>query len=196
MLNDQALDTIFRTARSQNGWQPKPVGEDQIRAIYDLMKMGPTSANCSPARILFLRTPEAKERLVPALLSSNVEKVRTAPVVAIIGHDLKFYDSLAKLFPHNLSARNWFAGDANKAVADGTAFRNATLQGAYLMIAARALGLDCGPLSGFDPAKVDAEFFAGTDVRTNFVTGIGYGDPSKVMARNPRLEFDEACKFL
>ncbi|MFN0000868.1 MAG: malonic semialdehyde reductase [Burkholderiaceae bacterium] len=196
MLNDQALDAIFRSARSQNGWQPKPVSEDQIRAIYDLMKMGPTSANCSPARILFLRTPEAKERLVPALLSSNIEKVRSAPVVAIIGHDLKFYDSLAKLFPHNLSARNWFAGDANKAVADATAFRNSTLQGAYLMIAARALGLDCGPLSGFDPAKVDAEFFAGADIRTNFVTGIGYGDPSKVMARSPRLEFDEACKFL
>ena len=196
MLNDQALDAIFRSARSQNGWQPKPVSEDQIRAIYDLMKMGPTSANCSPARILFLRTPEAKERLVPALLSSNIEKVRSAPVVAIIGHDLKVYDSLAKLFPHNLSARNWFAGDANKAVADATAFRNSTLQGAYLMIAARALGLDCGPLSGFDPAKVDAEFFAGADIRTNFVTGIGYGDPSKVMARSPRLEFDEACKFL
>ena len=196
MLNDQALDAIFRSARSQNGWQPKPVSEDQIRAIYDLMKMGPTSANCSPARILFLRTPEAKERLVPALLSSNIEKVRSAPVVAIIGHDLKFYDSLEKLFPHNLCARNWFAGDANKAVADATAFRNSTLQGAYLMIAARALGLDCGPLSGFDPAKVDAEFFAGADIRTNFVTGIGYGDPSKVMARSPRLEFDEACKFL
>ena len=196
MLNDQALDAIFRSARSQNGWQPKPVSEDQIRAIYDLMKMGPTSANCSPARILFLRTPEAKERLVPALLSSNIEKVRSAPVVAIIGHDLKFYDSLAKLFPHNLSARNWFAGDANKAVADATAFRNSTLQGAYLLIAARALGLDCGPLSGFAPAKVDAEFFAGADIRTNFVTGIGYGDPSKVMARSPRLEFDEACKFL
>ena len=196
MLNDQALDTLFRNARSQNGWQQKPVSEDQIRAIYDLMKMGPTSANCSPARILFLRTPAAKERLVPALLASNIEKVRTAPVVAIIGYDLKFYDSLAKLFPHNLGARNWFAGDANKAVADSTAFRNSTLQGAYLMIAARALGLDCGPLSGFDPAKVDAEFFAGTDIRTNFVTGIGYGDPSKVMPRNPRLGFDEACKFL
>lgn len=196
MLNDQALDALFRTARSQNGWQNRPVSDSQLRAVYDLMKWGPTSANCSPARILFLRTPEAKERLVPALLPSNVDKVRTAPVVAIIGHDLRFYDALPKLFPHNQTARDWFAGDDKKAVAETTAFRNATLQGAYLMIAARALGLDCGPMSGFDNAKVDAEFFAGTDIKSNFVSGIGYGDPSKVYTRSPRLAFDEACKLL
>ncbi len=196
MLNDQALDTLFRTARSQNGWQQKPVSEDQIRAIYDLMKMGPTSANCSPARILFLRTPEAKERLVPALFSSNVEKVRTAPVVAIIGQDLKFYDSLAKLFPHNLSARNWFAGDANKAVADATAFRNSTLQGAYLMIAARMLGLAAGPMSGFDAAKLNAAFFPDGAWTVNFLVNLGYPDPTGYRPRGPRLAFDAMARIV
>ncbi len=196
MLNDQAFDTIFRTARSHNGWQNRPVTDAQIRAVYDLMKWGPTSANCSPARIVFLRTPAAKERLVPALSASNVDKVRTAPVVAIIAHDLRFYDLIPKLFPHNPGARDWFAGEDNKAVAETTAFRNAVLQGAYLMIAARALGLDCGPMSGIDTAKIDAEFFAGTNIRTNFITGIGYGDPAKIFKRSPRLSFEEACTLL
>lgn len=196
MLNDQAFDTLFRTARSQNGWQDRPVSDEQLRAVYDLMKWGPTSANCSPARIVFLRTREAKERLVPALSASNVEKVRTAPVVAIVAHDLKFYDLIPRLFPHNPGARDWFAGDANLAAAQITAMRNGTLQGAYLMIAARALGLDCGPMSGIDTAKIDAEFFAGTNVRTNFITGIGYGDPSKIFSRSPRLPFEDACTLL
>ena len=196
MLNDQAFDTLFRTARSQNGWQDRPVSDEQLRAVYDLMKWGPTSANCSPARIVFLRTREAKERLVPALSASNVEKVRTAPVVAIVAHDLKFYDLIPRLFPHNPGARDWFAGDANLAAAQITAMRNGTLQGAYLMIAARALGLDCGPMSGIDTAKIDAEFFAGTTVRTNFITGIGYGDHAKIFNRSPRLSFEEACTLL
>lgn len=195
-IADDALDTLFRNARSQNGWLPRPVGDEQIREIYELLKLGPTSANCSPARILFLRTSEAKERLRPSLLPSNVDKVMTAPVVAIVAHDLAFYEAIPRLFLHNPAARDWFAGDAKKPVAELTAFRNGTLQGAYLMLAARALGLDCGPMSGFDNGKVDAEFFAGTTIRSNFLCGIGYGDPAKVYARNPRLPFEEACRLL
>ena len=196
LMNDEGLDLIFRWARSQNGWQPKPVSDDQLRSLYELLKWGPTSANSCPARVLFLCSKEAKERLKPALQPGNVEKSMTAPVLAIIGYDLEFYERLPKLFPHNPAARGWFAGDDKNAFAESTAFRNGTLQGAYLIIAARSIGLDCGPMSGFDNAKVDAEFFKGTSVRSNFLCGLGYGDPPKVHERGPRLSFDEACTLL
>jgi 3-hydroxypropanoate dehydrogenase len=195
-IDEAGLALLFRNARSQNGWQPKPVSDAQLQEIYEIMKWGPTSANSSPARILFLRTQETKERLKPALLPANVDKVMTAPVAAIVGYDTAFYEQLPRLFPHNPAARSWFAGDEKKAVAETTAFRNGTLQGAYLMIAARAVGLDCGPMSGFDNAAVDKAFFAGTTIKSNFVCGIGYGDPAKVHSRSPRLAFDEACKLL
>lgn len=195
MLDDKALDTILRSARSQNGWQNKPVSDAQLRAIYDVMKWGPTSANSSPARIVWVRTQEGKEKLRPALSQGNLEKVMTAPAVAIIAYDTRFYDLLPQLFPHNPDAINWFKGPANVAAATATAFRNGTLQGAYLMIAARALGLDCGPMSGFDNAKVDAAFFPDGRFKSNFMCGIGYGDPSKVYNRSPRLGFDEACSL-
>jgi 3-hydroxypropanoate dehydrogenase len=193
-LDDQALDILFRKARTHIFWQDKPVSDDVLRQVYDLMKWGPTSANCSPARILFLRTPEAKERLRHALSPTNVDKTMQAPVTAIIAHDLKFYENLPRLFPNNPAAREWFSG--NPQLAEVTSFRNSTLQGGYFILAARAAGLDCGPMSGFDNAKVDAEFFAGTSVKSNFLCNLGYGDASKLFPRNPRLEFDEACKLL
>ena len=193
-LDDQALDILFRKARTHIFWQDKPVSDDVLRQVYDLMKWGPTSANCSPARILFLRTPEAKERLRHALSPTNVDKTMQAPVTAIIAHDLKFYENLPRLFPNNPAAREWFSG--NPKLAEVTSFRNSTLQGGYFILAARAAGLDCGPMSGFDNAKVDAEFFAGTSVKSNFLCNLGYGDASKLFPRNPRLEFDEACKLL
>ena len=193
-LDDAALDILFRKARTHIFWQDKPVSDDLLRQVYDLMKWGPTSANCSPARILFLRTPAAKERLRPALSPTNVDKTMQAPVTAIIAHDLKFYENLPRLFPNNLAAREWFSG--NQQLAEVTAFRNGTLQGGYLILAARAVGLDCGPMSGFDNAKVDAEFFAGTSVKSNFLCNLGYGEASKLFPRNPRLDFDEACKLL
>ena len=194
MLDDRALDVIFREARTHNGWLPKPVSDETLHRLYGLMKWGPTSANCSPARILFLRSKEAKERLKPALSSGNRDKTMAAPVTAIVAYDLKFYDLLPQLFPHDKSARSWFTSDEN--VARTTAFRNGTLQGAYMIIAARAVGLDCGPMSGFDNAKVDAEFFAGQDVKSNFLCNLGYGDPAKLFGRSPRLTFDEACRIL
>jgi len=193
-LDDQALDILFRKARTHIFWQDKPVSDDVLRQVYDLMKWGPTSANCSPARILFLRTPEANERLRHALSPTNVDKTMQAPVTAIIAHDLKFYENLPRLFPNNPAAREWFSG--NPQLAEVTSFRNSTLQGGYFILAARAAGLDCGPMSGFDNAKVDAEFFAGTSVKSNFLCNLGYGDASKLFPRNPRLEFDEACKLL
>ena len=192
-LSDEDLDLVFRRARTHSAWLDKPVPDALLREVYDLMKWGPTSANCSPARILFLRTPEAKQRLLPALSAGNVKQTMSAPVTAIIGYDGKFYDQLPKLFPHT-DARSWFA-DAPE-LADMTARRNGSLQGAYLMIAARALGLDCGPMSGFDLAKVDQEFFAGSDVKANFLCNLGYGDAAKLHPRNPRLAFEEACKLL
>ncbi len=194
MLDDRALDIIFRHARTHNGWLPRPVSDDTLRQLYELMKWGPTSANCSPARILFIRTTEAKERLKPALSSGNRDKTMAAPVTAIVAYDLEFYNLLPKLFPHDQSARSWFTSDEN--VARMTAIRNGTLQGAYMIIAARAVGLDCGPMSGFDNAKVDAEFFRGQDVKSNFLCNLGYGDPGKLFNRSPRLSFDEACKIL
>jgi len=195
-LSNEGKDLLFRNARSQNGWLDRPVAEETLHALYELMKWGPTSANSSPARFVFLRSREAKERLRPALSAANTDKTMSAPVAVIVAHDLAFYDQLPKLFPHNQTARSWFAGEDKKAVAEITAFRNGSLQGAYFMIAARALGLDCGPMSGFDNARVDAEFFGGTTLRTNFICNVGYGDPSKVMKRHPRLGFEEACKVL
>ena len=193
-LDDAALDLILRKARTQNGWLPTPVTDAQLRAIYDIMKCGPTSANSCPARILFVRTPEAKARLIPALTPGNVDKTKAAPVTAIIGYDTRFYELLPKLFPHRPEMKNPY--EANKQLAETVAFRNGTLQGAYFMIAARAIGLDVGGMSGFDNAKVDAEFFPDGRVKSNFLCNVGYGDPTKVLARLPRLEFEEACTLL
>jgi 3-hydroxypropanoate dehydrogenase len=192
-LNAEGLDLLFRSARTHNVWLDKPVSDDTLKQLYDLMKWGPTSANCSPARIVFVRTPEAKERLLEGVAAGNQEKTKTAPVTAIIGFDTKFYDKLPKLFPH-ADARAWFANSPE--VADVTARRNSSLQGGYFIIAARALGLDCGPMSGFDAAKVDEAFFKGTDIKSNFICNLGYGDATKLFPRSPRLEFDEACKLV
>lgn len=206
-LNEEGLDLLFRQARTHNGWLDRPVSDDTLRQLYDLMKWGPTSVNCCPARIVFLRTPEAKQRLLPALAPGNVEKTMTAPVTAIIGYDGKFYEHLPKLFPHT-DARAWFVDTPE--LAEVTARRNSSLQGAYFIMAARALGLDCGPMSGFDQAKVDHEFFPAesqraefqqeyfpdSHIKTNFLCNLGYGDPTKLYPRSPRLDFDEACKLL
>jgi 3-hydroxypropanoate dehydrogenase len=193
MSNNEFLSTIFGNARSQNGWLDKPVSDAQLREIYEQMKWGPTSMNCSPARIVFVRSREAKLKLKEALVPGNVNKAMNAPAVAIVGHDTRFYENLPALFPHKPDAKNRFEGEENAALADATAFRNGTLQGGYLILAARALGLDCGPMSGFNNAIVDAAFFAGTSVKSNFICGLGYGDPSKVHTRGPRLSFDQAC---
>ena len=192
-INDEALDIVFRAARSQNKWLDKPVSPALLMAVYDLMRLGPTSANCSPARIVFLVSRESKERIKPHLLPSNIEKTMTAPAVAVIGHDLDFPQYLPRLFPHNPGAKDWFH---DPKLRETTAFRNGTLQGAYFIVAARALGLDCGPMSGFNNEAIDKEFFAGTNVKSNFICGVGYGDPSGVFPRSPRLSFDEACKIL
>lgn len=190
-IDDTALDILFRNARSQNGWQDKPVSEHQLRRLYDLMKMGPTSANSSPLRIVFLTTPAAISRLLPAMSEGNQEKTRTAPVVAVLAYDTEFYDKLPQLFPHNPDARNWFTG----AAAEATAFRNSSLQAAYFILAARAIGLDCSPMSGFDATKVEAELFEDGKHRANIVCALGYGDPAKVMGRLPRLAFEDACRI-
>jgi 3-hydroxypropanoate dehydrogenase len=192
-INDDALDVIFRDARTQNKWQDKPVSTALLMAIYDLMRWGPTSANQSPARFVFLTTKEAKERLKPHLSEGNRAKTMSAPVTAIIGYDLDFPETLPKLFPHAPDAKNWFK---DPAAAQVHAFRNGTLQGAYFIIAARALGLDCGPMSGFDNAGVDKEFFPGGRIKSNFICSVGYGDPAGLFPRSPRLSFDEACKIL
>ncbi len=194
VINDKGLDVIFRSARSQNAWTGKPVSDALIRTLYDLLCLGPTSANCSPARFLFVKSDEAKRRLAAHVSAGNKEKTLTAPVCAIIGFDLMFYDKLPQLFPHNPDARGWFSGNSQAAFEN--AFRNGTLQGAYLMIAARSLGLDCGPMSGFDNEGVDEEFFPDGIVKSNFLCGIGYGDPAGLFPRSPRLEFDEACEIL
>jgi 3-hydroxypropanoate dehydrogenase len=192
-VNDEALDVIFRNARTQNKWQDKPVSTALLMAVYDLMRWGPTSANISPARIVFVTSAAAKERLKPYLSDGNRAKTMSAPVTAIIGYDVDFARHVPKLFPHAPGAKDWFADPAFAQVA---AFRNGSLQGAYFMIAARALGLDCGPMSGFDNAGIDREFFAGTQVKSNFICSLGYGDPSGLFPRSPRLSFDEACKIL
>ena len=192
-INDEALATIFRSARTQNKWHDKPVSTALLMAIYDLMRMGPTSANCSPARVVFASSSDAKERLAAHCSPTNAPKVRTAPVTAIIGYDLDFAQRLPKLFPHNQDAMNWFTEPLH---VETTAFHNGSLQGAYFIIAARALGLDCGPMSGFDNAAVDKEFFAGTRIKSNFICSVGHGNPSGVFARSPRLSFDEACRIV
>ncbi|MGD0436042.1 MAG: malonic semialdehyde reductase [Bryobacteraceae bacterium] len=192
-INSEALDQLFRQARTHNVWLDKPVTDDLLRELYDLTKWGPTSANCCPARVLFLRTPEAKQRLRPALLPANVDKTMQAPVTAIVAHDLKFYDQMPKLFPNNPALGERFASSPE--LAQIIAFRNGSLQGGYFILAARSLGLDCGPMSGFDNAKVDQEFFP-PSVKSNFLCNLGYGDASKLLPRNPRLDFDEACQLL
>ena len=193
-LEPSGLDQIFRSARTHNAFLEQSITDAELREIYELLKWGPTSANSSPARFLFLRTHEAKERLRPALSPGNVEKTMKAPVTAIVATDHAFFEKLPQLFPHNPDAMTSFKN--NPALAEATALRNGTLQGAYLIIAARALGLDCGPMSGFDNAKVDAEFFAGTTFRSNFLCNLGVGDPAKLFPRSPRLTFEDACKVL
>jgi 3-hydroxypropanoate dehydrogenase len=193
-LDTDSLDLILREARTHNGWTSEPVSDETLRQLFDVMKMGPTSANCSPARIVFVRSESAKQRLSPALSSGNRTKTMAAPVTAILGYDLHFYDQLPFLFPHDQSARSWFT--SSEKLAFETAFRNATLQGAYFIVAARAFGLDAGPMSGFDNAKVDAEFFAGTSVKSNFICALGHGDPSKVFKRSPRFRFEDVCQVL
>jgi nitroreductase len=193
MLDSAALDTLFRNARTHNGWLDKPVTDAQLQEIYDLLKWAPTSANCSPARIVFVKSAEGKEKLLPCMAPGNVDKTKAAPVTAIIGMDTAFYEKLPQLFPH-ADAKSWFVG--NQPMIDATAFRNSSLQGAYFIVAARAIGLDCGPMSGFDADKVNAAFFAGTSVKVNFICNLGYGDPAKLYGRSPRLSFDEACKVV
>jgi 3-hydroxypropanoate dehydrogenase len=195
-LDAAAMAQLFLAARTHgtgpDTWLPHPVTEAELRQLWDVLKMGPTSANCSPARFVFVTSAEAKARLAPALSEGNRAKTLAAPVTAIVATDYAFYEKLPFLFPHT-DARSWFEGKPN---AEVTAFRNGTLQGAYLILAARALGLDCGPMSGFDNAAVDAAFFAGSRVRSNFLVNLGHGDPAKLFARSPRLSFDEACRLL
>ena len=207
-IDDTALDTLFRDARTYGKWLPLPVADETLRELYELLKWAPTSANAAPARFAFLRSKEAKERLRPALAPLNVEKTMTAPVTVIVGYDMKFFEQLPKLFPHNPGMAKMYQG--NPEMAETTAKRNSSLQGAYLIMAARALGLDCGPMSGFDQAKVDEAFFAagrpcfGCDqeffpeghVKTNFLCNLGYGDPASLHPRLPRLPFNEACTLL
>jgi 3-hydroxypropanoate dehydrogenase len=193
-IDAAGLDLLFREARTHNKWHEDAISDETLHELYDLLKQGPTSANCSPARFLFLRTKEAKERLAPALSSGNLAKTMAAPVTVIVAYDPKFYERLPFLFPHNPDATSWFT--SNESLAATTAFRNGTLQGAYLMLAARALGLDTGGMSGFDNAKVDAEFLSARGWRSNFLVNLGKGDHSGVFARSPRLPFDEACVLL
>lgn len=188
-----ALDQLFLSARTHNAWQTRDVPEALLRQLVDLMKMGPTSVNCSPARIVFVTSPDAKARLKPHLMEGNVDKTMAAPTTAIIATDYKFYDHLPKLFPHT-DAKAWFTG--NKEFADTSAFRNGSLQGGYFIMAARSLGLDCGPMSGFNNAAVDAEFFAGTEIKSNFLCNLGYGDPAGLRSRSPRFTFDEMARIV
>jgi 3-hydroxypropanoate dehydrogenase len=191
LLSETSLDQLFRSARTFNAWLPRDVSDGQLQQLYDLAKFGPTSANSSPMRVVFVKSKAAKAKLEPFLSEGNRAKTMEAPVTAIIGVDHEFYEQLPKLFPHT-DARSWFVG--NQPLIDTTAFRNATLQGAYVLMAARAIGLDCGPMSGFDNAGVDAAFFAGTSIKSNFLISLGYGDASRnLFARSPRLAFDEAC---
>jgi len=192
-LDGVALDQLFREARSYNRWSAEPIPESTLRALYDTLKLGPTSANCSPARFVFVQGAEAKARLVQCVSAGNTVKVQQAPVTVIIGMDEKFYDRIPELFPHNPGARDWFL---EPKVAHATAFRNSSLQGAYLILAARALGLDCGPMSGFDHDKVDAAFFAGTSVKSNFLCALGQGTTEKLFPRSPRLAFEQACQVV
>jgi 3-hydroxypropanoate dehydrogenase len=192
-LDNRALDQLFNLARTHNAWQKRDVPDALLHQIVDLLKMGPTSANCSPARFVFVRTAEAKAKLKPHLDKGNVEKTMLAPVTAIIGTDYRFYDHLPKLFPHT-DAKSWFAD--KKELADVTAFRNGTLQGGYLILAARSLGLDCGPMSGFNNDGVDQAFFGGTGFKSNFLCNLGYGDPAALQPRSPRFAFDETARIV
>ncbi|MCX7962457.1 MAG: malonic semialdehyde reductase [Burkholderiales bacterium] len=194
MLDDRSLDVLFRAARTHNGFLDHPVTDDDLRALYDLLKWGPTTMNSQPARFVFVRSREAKEKLRPALSPGNVEKTMAAPVTVIVAYDLRFYENLPRTFPNNPNARAAFEG--KEAHIATTALRNGSLQGAYLILAARALGLDCGPMSGFDNAAVDAAFFPDGRWKSNFLCNLGRGDPAKVFPRNPRLSFDEACRVV
>ncbi|MGL4574455.1 MAG: malonic semialdehyde reductase [Burkholderiaceae bacterium] len=193
LIDSKTEELLFSKARSHNGFTSEPVTDAQLRQVYELLKWGPTSANCSPARFVFVRSGPAKEKLLACMNPGNVEKTRQAPVTAIIGMDLEFYEKLPQLFPHT-DARSWFAG--KPAHIEATAFRNSSLQGGYFILAARAVGLDCGPMSGFDADKMNAAFFAGTTVKVNFVCTLGRGDPSKIFPRSPRLAFEEACQIV
>lgn len=193
-LDKMALDQLFLEARTQNKWQKRDVPDSLLREIVDIMSTGPTSANCEPARIVFVKSAAAKQRLAPFLSEGNRAKTMDAPACAIIGYDLQFYEHLPKLFPHNLTARSWF--DTNARHAETTAFRNGSLQGAYFMLAARALGLDVGAMSGFDNAGVDREFFPDGRFKSNFLCSVGYGDPAGLFARSPRFTFDEVAKII
>jgi 3-hydroxypropanoate dehydrogenase len=192
-LASACLDQLFRDARTHNVWLDRDVPDALLHELIDLVKLGPTSANCSPARFLFVKSREAKEKLRPHLSEGNRDKTMKAPVCTIIGYDLDFYKHLPKLFPHT-NAKSWFEGDAKKIF--DTAFRNGTLQGAYLIMAARALGLDCGPMSGFDNKGVDRDFFAGTNTKSNFLCSLGYGDATKLLPRSPRFSFDEMARII
>jgi nitroreductase len=193
LLSDRDLDLIFRNARTYNTWAPTPVSAVQLQAVYDLARMGPTSANMQPARFVFCASAEARETLAGCVSAGNAPKVRQAPVSVIIGMDLAFYEKATQVFPHDPTARSWFEGKPD--VIRETAMRNSSLQAAYLIVAARALGLDCGPMSGFDRAAVDAAFFAGTSVETNMICALGHGTEERLFERSPRLSFDEACRI-
>ncbi len=193
MLDQASLDTLFAHARTHSVWQERAVSDAQLHAIYDLMKWGPTSANSSPGRIVFVKSEAGKAKLLECVGAGNLDKVRSAPVTAIVAMDMQFFDQLPQLFPHT-DARSWFVG--NEALIQSTAFRNSSLQGAYMMMAARAVGLDCGPMSGFDADKLNASFFAGTSLKANFLCNLGYGDAQALHARGPRLAFDQACSIL
>ena len=194
-LNEQTLDQLFRQARTHNGWLPTPVGDDLLRQLYDLAKWGPTSANMSPMRLVFVKSKEAKEQLRSALFAGNVDKTMAAPVTVIVAADGRFYEHLPRLFPQMPQFANMFKGPENEEFARTNAMRNSSLQGGYLILAARSLGLDTGPMSGFDNAKLDATFFPDGRYRSNFLLNIGYGDRSKLHPRNPRFSFYEACRI-
>jgi 3-hydroxypropanoate dehydrogenase len=195
-LDAVGRDLLFRAARTYSAWLDRPVDDAKLVELYDLLKWGPTSANGLPLRVLFLKSREAKERLRPALSPGNVDKTMAAPVTAILAYDTRFYEFLPETFPHEPEAVSWFTGPGKERVAEETAFRNSSLQGGYFILAARAVGLDCGPMSGFDRAKVDAEFFPDGRWRSNFLCNLGYGDPSKLPPRNPRLPFETVCRIL
>ncbi|MSQ89395.1 MAG: malonic semialdehyde reductase [Betaproteobacteria bacterium] len=195
MLDEKILDVLFRQARTHNAFSDKPVSDEILHQVYELMKWGPTSANSQPARLVFVRSKTAKEQLAPALSPTNLEKTLKAPLTAIVAYDTQFYEHLPRMFVHNQTAKSWFEGPEKKAFAETTAFRNGSLQGAYLIFAARAVGLDCGAMSGFDNAKVDAAFFPDGRYKSNFLCNLGYGDASKLMPRNPRFTFEEACRI-
>ena len=195
MLDAKSQDLIFRTARTHNAFSG-PVSDTQLRELYELMKWGPTTMNTQPARIVFVRTPEGKEKLRPALSPGNLDKTMAAPVTAILAYDLDFYENLPRMFPHRPEAIKNFQGEEKKAGNEKVAFRNGSLQGAYFIIAARALDLDTGPMSGFDNAGVDREFFAGTETKSNFICSLGYGDATGLFPRSPRFSFDEMSKIV